>query len=371
MRLLIALVVWVGVVAGAWEIQAAVADGIGSSSSSASTDPSSVKASNSDSLFRAANLAKALAIVHDHLGAAAKVTDATLYPGYLALTLVKGGQEDHVVVYVGGSYVDQGTGGDATGDLMFPLSKLTVDGPATLTQRIAAGAKIPVSRLNYINLSVDSSSNLLDWDVYPLDTSQIGYFEATSPAGPITAMTASGPSSLTAASGASDAAGASGSSGTASFDASKVKATDPLSLLRTANFAHALATLRAHLGAGVEVTDAALYPGYLSLTVVKSGQEADVYIDAEGTYEFNSTGGAAGDAVFPLSDLAAGGPATLAHRIAQYGGTPTSQLGYMVIDVDPTSNRVQWLVYTLPGSRVEFFQAASPTSLIHGYLADG
>jgi hypothetical protein len=150
-----------------------------------------------------------------------------------------------------------------------------------------------------------------------------------------------------------------------------VKATDPLSLFRAANLGKALAAVREHLGAGIGVTQAALYPGYLSLTVVRSGQEGDVYIDAESNYAFTSMGSAAGDQVFPLGDLAVAGPATFAQRIARYGDTPQSQLRYMVIDVDPVSDQVQWLVYTAPGSRVEYFQAAKPTSLIHGYIAGG
>lgn len=362
MRLLVALVVWAGAAAGAWEIQTAVARSIGSGNTpgSSSFDPTTVKAADADSLFRAANLRKALATVRAHVGNA-KVTTAALYPGYLSLTLVKGDQEDVVAYYVGGNYVDDGASGDASGDQVLPLAALTADGPATLARRITAGADLTLSQLHYLVLSVDPISNRIDWDVYPLDTNRIEYFEANSPTGPITEQTASGSASLSGAT--APAAG--------TFDASTLTATDPLSLFRTANFAKALATVRTRLGAGVEVSEAALYPGYLALTAVKSGQEDDVEIDAQGSYESTSMGGASGQAEFPLSELAVNGPATLAQRIAQYGATPETHLHYMVIDIDPTSNKVEWLVYPLQGSRVEYFKASSPTSLIHGYVAGG
>jgi hypothetical protein len=362
-RWLVALIVWAGAAAGAWEIQAAVARSIGSGNTagSSSFDPTTVKAADSDSLFRAVNLRKALASVRSHVGNA-KVTTAALYPGYLSLTLVKGDQEDVVAYYVGGNYVDDGASGDASADQAFPLATLTADGPATLAQRIAGGAHVALAQLHYLVLSVDPISNRIDWDVYPLDTNRIEYFEANSPTGPITEQTASGSASLS---------GATGTPGAGTFDASTLQATDPLSLFRTANFAKALATVRTRLGAGVEVSEAAVYPGYLALTAVKSGQEDDVEIDAQGNYESTSMGSAAGQAGFPLSELAVNGPATLAQRIARYGATPETHLHYMVIDIDPTSNKVEWLVYTLKGSRVEYFHASSPTSLIHGYIAGG
>ncbi len=177
-----------------------------------------------------------------------------------------------------------------------------------------------------------------------------------------------GNTTTTASSGSASSGSAPAAS---SFDASDVKATDSDSLFRAANLAKALAIVRKHFGTDAEVTDATVYPGYLDLTIVKAGQENDVYVDAQGAYTPTSMGSAAGDQVFALSQLPLDGPQTLALRIAKYGGTPESKLAYMVVNVDSTTNRIEWLVYPLQGNRVEYFQAASPTSLIHGFLASG
>src|ERR1700685_2385083 len=77
--------------------------------------------------------------------------------------------------------------------------------------------------------------------------------------------------------GTTAGAGSASESGGAPFDASSVKSTDPRSLFRTANFSRALAAARAHLGAGAQLENVALYPGYLDLTAVKAGSEIDFY----------------------------------------------------------------------------------------------
>ena len=66
------------------------------------------------------------------------------------------------------------------------------------------------------------------------------------------------------------------------FDASNVRPTDSVSLFRTANFARALASARSQLGPRPRIEMLALYPGYLSMTAVSGGKQADVYIDAQG-----------------------------------------------------------------------------------------
>ncbi|MGO9971854.1 MAG: hypothetical protein ACLP01_03285 [Solirubrobacteraceae bacterium] len=176
-------------------------------------------------------------------------------------------------------------------------------------------------------------------------------------------------SSGSSASGGGASTGSGG--GASSFDPSSVKATDSDSLFRTANFTKALATVRKQYGADAQLTNVALYPGYFDPTIVRGGQEVNDDVEADGTVNVSTGGSAQGDQTFPLTQLPADGPQTLAERIAKYGGTPESELNYMVIDVDPTSGKIEWLVYPLQGSKVEYFQAASPTTLIHGFVNGG
>ena len=146
-----------------------------------------------------------------------------------------------------------------------------------------------------------------------------------------------------------------------SFDASTVKATDSDSLFRTANLERALALARTHLGAGAQIDRFVLYPGYLDLTAVKAGSEADVYIDASGRYEPTSTGGNPGDSpLFSLTRIKADAPAALAQRIAGATQVPEAQLNYMIAQGDPSTHHFQWLVYTLHGSAALYFQTSGP-----------
>lgn len=165
--------------------------------------------------------------------------------------------------------------------------------------------------------------------------------------------------------------GGGSSGGGSSFDASSVKATDSQSLFRTANFTRALAIARAHVGANAQLDDAAVYPGYLDLTVVKAGSETDFYVDAQGGFQTTDTGGNPGNTtLFSLTKLKADAPEALAKRIATEGGVPESQLAYMVPGADPISNQFTWLIYPVQGNRVEYFQAPGATGQLLVLLAD-
>jgi hypothetical protein len=177
------------------------------------------------------------------------------------------------------------------------------------------------------------------------------------------------PASTAGSGGGSSAGGSSG--GGSSFDASSVKATDSQSLFRTANFTRALAIARAHVGANAQLDDAAVYPGYLDLTVVKAGSEIDFYVDAQGGFQTTNTGGNPGNTtLFSLTKLKADVPEALAKRIATEGGVPESQLAYMVPEVDPISNQFTWLIYPVQGNRVEYFQAPGATGQLLELLAN-
>jgi hypothetical protein len=150
----------------------------------------------------------------------------------------------------------------------------------------------------------------------------------------------------------------------ASIDASKVTATDALSMFRTANFQKALATAQKHLGAGAQLNRLVLYPGYLDLTAVRGGSELDVYVNVAGTYDL-TTGGTPGDEVlFPLSKVKASDPAALALRIDVRAHLPQSYLNYMIAEVDSETHHFHWLIYPHKGHGVEYFQTSGP----HGRL---
>jgi hypothetical protein len=157
---------------------------------------------------------------------------------------------------------------------------------------------------------------------------------------------------------------------TASFDASAVTAADPHSLFRTANFARALAAVRKHFGAEAEVSDFVVYPGYLSATVVTSpATSTDVYVSAAGRYEASDGGTPGSFPKFSIGRISADAPAVLAARIAAAARTPLTQLHYMVAERELIENDFRWLVYTVPGSRVEYFEAPSPTGRLSEYLS--
>ncbi len=167
--------------------------------------------------------------------------------------------------------------------------------------------------------------------------------------------------------------GSSGGTGTVpkTFDASTVKPTDSVSLFRSSNFAHALATARSQLPAHAQVEMVAIYPGYLSMTAVSGTQQSDVYVDAAGTNRTISLGvGSGGSPTFPFSRINSDVPAALGHRIATAGHVPESQLRYMVVEIDPTGPHIRWLVYPNEGNRVEYFEASGATGPLFEYRAN-
>src|SRR5436305_1117373 len=133
MRILIALVIWLAVVAGAAEVSSVVASsihhkaGVGTASGSSggsTADPSSVKATDSASLFRTKNFERVLAAARSGLGPGAKLTNVALYPGYLAVTAVSGGGETEFYVDVNGRTDKTTSGSSAGSDPTLRLSAL-------------------------------------------------------------------------------------------------------------------------------------------------------------------------------------------------------------------------------------------------------
>lgn len=206
MRLLIALTAWIGAIAAAAAVSTAVANSIHSSSGSSSagasagptalttTTPSaptppafnaaSVKPSDSDSLFIGSNFGRILAIAKRHLGARADIETARLTPGDLELTAVdKNSNQSAVVVDANGTYVSTSAGPLVGSAQVYYLSQLGANTPATLARRIAAGAHIPISHLQYMLVKTDPAQQQFFWRVYP--TNPGIYFQAGSANGPI------------------------------------------------------------------------------------------------------------------------------------------------------------------------------------------
>jgi hypothetical protein len=182
MRLLIALLVWAAAIGGAAGISNVVAKSIHTApgTTGGSVDPSSIKSTDASSLFRTANLTKALGTIRSHVGADARLDDVALYPGYLSVNMVKNNVEYDVYVDANGRFQETNTGSDGGGQPLFPSSWLTASAPATLEQRISTKAHIPASQLHYMVLDVDSEAKkpAPQWDVYTVTGSKVEYLQA-------------------------------------------------------------------------------------------------------------------------------------------------------------------------------------------------
>jgi hypothetical protein len=204
MRLLIALVAWIGAIAASAAISTAVANSIhsgstttpapaqhaGPTSTAAGTptppafNAAGVKPTDADSLFIGSNFRRILAIAKRHLGARADIEAARLSPGDLELTTIaKSNDQSAVVIDANGSYVATSTGPLVGSAQVYYLSQLGANTPATLARRIATGAHVPVSHILYMLIATDPAQQQFFWRVY---TTKPGvYFQAGFANGPI------------------------------------------------------------------------------------------------------------------------------------------------------------------------------------------
>ncbi|HWE33425.1 MAG TPA: hypothetical protein VG410_08075 [Solirubrobacteraceae bacterium] len=203
MRLLIALVAWIGAIAASVAISTAVASSIHSSSTTtgasapqpaiSTTTPTptapafnaaSVKPTDPDSLFIGSNFRRIFAIAKRHLGARADIEHARLTPGELELTTVaKNDDQSAVVVDANGSYISTRTGALVGSAQVYYISQLGPNTPATLARRIAAGFHVPISHLQYMLVATDPAQQQFFWRVYPSNPGI--YFRAAYARGPI------------------------------------------------------------------------------------------------------------------------------------------------------------------------------------------
>jgi hypothetical protein len=212
MRILIALVAWVGAIAASVAVSTAVANSIHSSSTTTATgsaltsspegdtstsiapavvpaaplfDPSSVKPTDSDSLFVGRNFSRVVAVARLHLGAHADVVSARISPGDLELvTIGKNNEQRAAVIDANGSYTTTSAGQFNGSIQVYYLSQLSASTPATLAKRIATRAHVPIARLQYMLVTTDPAQHQFFWRVYPTNSSGI-YFKAGYATGPI------------------------------------------------------------------------------------------------------------------------------------------------------------------------------------------
>jgi hypothetical protein len=201
MRLVVALAAWVGAVLAAVAVSSAVAGSIHKSPKSSSTggvsisfggssggssgsaaagsrsiDPSSVKATDRASMFRAAIFTPALNAARKQLGPGARIEEFVIYPGYLSVQAARGSTEVNFYAAVNGQ-ANVSAGGTPGGTATFPLSKINPGAPPALVAKITRTAHIPASQLHYMVADVDPSSNGFRWLVYTTPDSRVEYFE--------------------------------------------------------------------------------------------------------------------------------------------------------------------------------------------------
>jgi hypothetical protein len=179
--------------------------------------------------------------------------------------------------------------------------------------------------------------------------------------------TAAGPAGTISGS----SSGGSSSDGSAGPDPSAIKSTDRISLFHITNLQRVLGKARADLGADAQIDNFVIYPGYLSLTAVKGTGEVDLYADANGRLIQTSGGSPGSTSLFRLSQISPAVPAALTQRIATAAHVPESQLHYIVVDVDPeSSHKLEWLIYGVQGSPVEYFKASGATGPLLEYRSN-
>jgi hypothetical protein len=202
MKVFVAVLVWVAAVAGAVGVSSVVADSIhttpGSGGGSGSgTDPTTIKATDTDSLFHTANFTKALSIAKAQLGPGVHLDSAALYPGYMSLVAIEGSTEVDFYVDANGNFHQTSSSTTPNTDKKFLLTKLKPALPAAITQRIASHGGVLAADLNYMVISGDfTNRKQLDWDVYPYQGGPVTYFEVHGFGGPLLADRTKGANGL-------------------------------------------------------------------------------------------------------------------------------------------------------------------------------
>jgi hypothetical protein len=122
-------------------------------------------------------------------------------------------------------------------------------------------------------------------------------------------------------------------------------------LFHTANLRSALTNLEGRLGAGTRTSEFVIYPGYVNVIGQRGSSQVWAVLYVGGGYRQDDSGTAnTSQPTFPLSQVDVTQPAALAKQLATYNHVAESQLRYMVLTVDPISNKPKWLIYTPSGN---------------------
>jgi hypothetical protein len=207
MRTLAAVVVWAAAVAAALGVSAAVASGIHSTSTTpaaaagagptssvtpstpnvptpaAPFEPSSVKPTDSRSLFVGSNFRRILQVAQRHLGAKANIEMTRIAPGAVQMTVVKGSKQSLIMIDIKGDYSSTDDGPLVGSAQVYYLAQLGARVPSALAHRLATLAHQPTSSINYILVQPDPAAHEFFWRVY---TTKPGvYFQAAGATSPI------------------------------------------------------------------------------------------------------------------------------------------------------------------------------------------
>ena len=196
MRLLIAVIVWAGALAGAAALSSSVASTVHDQQvkaaatvvTQASTphpnfDPSAVKAADPRSLFVGENFAKVLVLVRRHLGAQADIESLEVFPAQLEATVRQPSAEVSVIARIDGEYLSSSDSNVSGSTQAFRLSQIHADVPPSLVRRISRHGRVPVSAQRFMQVRIDTLNHVFHWYVYP--TRDGIYFQADNAHGPI------------------------------------------------------------------------------------------------------------------------------------------------------------------------------------------
>jgi hypothetical protein len=183
MRLVVALVVWTAAVAAAAELSSVVAHSVHNQRAAALVDVANLSSTDARSLFRTANLEKALEAVRTHYGDDVSLDHFVIYPGYLSADVVDAAGEADVYVNAVGAFDTTHTGATPDGGPLLSLSQVKADAPAALADRIAAAGHVPKAALNYMIAELDPATHRFHWLIYVKKGYGADYFQASGPTG--------------------------------------------------------------------------------------------------------------------------------------------------------------------------------------------
>jgi hypothetical protein len=198
MRMLVALIVWIGAVTGAIALSTAISNankgtstaspaaaqtaGPTSTSTTAGASGSSfqfgaVKSTDSDSLFVGSNFKRALGVARQHLGPRANIESVLVTPGRLLLTVLSASNGTQYASVLANDRYGIADGGQLVGSQqVFYLSQVGVNVPSGLLKRIHQRAHVGLASIRSLEVQTDKATQSFYWAVHQTNSSS--YFLA-------------------------------------------------------------------------------------------------------------------------------------------------------------------------------------------------